>query len=203
MASEQQPWVRGDWMQTFTGRRFYPMDPQAADVDPVDIAHALSLICRYGGHTTSFYSVAEHSVLLSHAVPNRHALWALLHDAGEAYVGDMVRPLKRSMGLYRQVEDAILVAIAERFGLDRGASPSGRLGVIPDEVHAADSRILLDERAQVMAPTDDRWAQDDLEPLGVTIRGWSPLEAELAYRQRLDELLLPNPDSYQWLGTDR
>jgi hypothetical protein len=87
---------RGDWMQTFTGRAFYPLDPRPEDIDPVDIAHALSLICRYGGHSSRFYSVAEHCVLMSHAVAPEHALWALLHDATEAYLGDMIRPLKRS-----------------------------------------------------------------------------------------------------------
>ena len=63
-------WARGSWMQTFTGRQFFPLDPHPNDVDPVDIAHALSLICRYGGHTRRFYSVAEHCVLLSYA-PSR------------------------------------------------------------------------------------------------------------------------------------
>lgn len=56
---------RGDWMQTYTGRRFYPLDPRPDEIDPEDIAHALSLLCRYGGHVDRFYSVAEHCVLMS------------------------------------------------------------------------------------------------------------------------------------------
>lgn len=176
-----ESWERGSWMQTFTGRRFYPLDPRPEEIDPVDIAHALSLICRYGGHTTRFYSVAEHCVHLSYAVPAEHALWALLHDATEAYVGDMVRPLKHHMPEYRAAEDQVAIAVAKRFGLDPMWIDSA---VVKD----ADNRILLDERAAVMAPTEE-WQQDGLKPLGVTIEGWDPLWAELKYRERLAELL--------------
>lgn len=76
----QEAWSRGDWMQTYTGRRFYPLDPRSDEIDPADIAHALSLLCRYGGHVDRFYSVAEHCVLMSewvslgwHASRNTHA----------------------------------------------------------------------------------------------------------------------------------
>src|SRR5690349_19702773 len=126
-------WERGSWMQTFTGRRFYPLDPKVEDIDPTDIAHALSLICRYGGHVTRFYSVAEHCVLLSHAVSPENALWALLHDATEAYVGDMVRPLKQHMPAYRDVEDRLMLVIADRFGLPIRDGED----FLPDEVKAA------------------------------------------------------------------
>lgn len=175
-----EAWTRGSWMHTFTGRRFYPLDPRPEDVDPVDIAHALSLICRYGGHTTRFYSVAEHCVLLSHAVAPVHALWALLHDATEAYVGDMVRPLKHHMPDYCAAEDRVMVAIADRFGLASA--------LMPHEVKDADNRILLDERAAVLCPTEEVWAVDHLEPLGVQVHGMSPEWAEIAYAERLKEL---------------
>lgn len=87
-------WHRGSWMQTYTGRRLFPMDPSPADVDIIDIAHALSMQCRYNGHVRRFMSVAEHCVLISENVPAQDALWGLLHDATEAYVGDMIRPLR-------------------------------------------------------------------------------------------------------------
>src|SRR5690349_636686 len=116
-------WLRGSWMQTFTGRQFYPLDPRLDEIDPLDIAHALSMICRYGGHTKHFYSVAEHCLLMSHAVAPEYALWALLHDATEAYVGDMVRPLKHHMPDYRQIEDNLMEVIAERFGLSGWTMP--------------------------------------------------------------------------------
>ena len=77
---------RGGWIQTYTGRQFWPLDPRIEDIDIHDIAHALSHQCRYSGHCLRFYSVAEHSVLLSHHVAGEHMLWALLHDAWEAYL---------------------------------------------------------------------------------------------------------------------
>ena len=171
---------RGDWMQTFTGRQFYPMDPHPDDVDPLDIAHALSLLCRYNGHVTRFYSVAEHCVLMSQTFTDPAlALWALLHDATEAYVGDMIRPLKRSMPDYRAAEDRVMRAIAARFGI---------ADTMPAEVHEADSRILLAERDALMRPSGHAWGIDGLEPLPVEIRAWPPLVAEQEYLDRLAEL---------------
>lgn len=171
---------RGDWMQTFTGRAFYPMDPHPDDVDPRDIAHALSMICRYGGHVQAYYSVAEHCVLMSHAVAPENALWALLHDATEAYVGDMVRPLKHAMPAYRQAEDRLMGVICGRFDIER---------TCPAEVKAADNRILRDERDALMADPPLPWTSvEDVPALGVRIHGWSPAEAECRYLARLAEL---------------
>jgi hypothetical protein len=165
-------WLRGSWMQTYTGRQFFPLDPRPEDIDPLDIAHALSLICRYGGHTKRFYSVAEHCVLMADAVEPEFALWALLHDATEAYVGDMVRPLKHHMPEYRAVEDRLMAVIAERFGLS---------GTMPAAVKEADNRILLDERAVLLSEPPEVWQQDGLEPLGVRVRAFSPEIAEKEY----------------------
>ncbi len=193
MTEPTSDWGRGAWMQTFTGRKFFPMDPRPGDVDSIDIAHALSLICRYGGHARKYYSVAEHCVLMSYAVPEDHALWALLHDATEAYVGDMVRPLKHQLPEYQAAEARVMVAIAHRFGL--GST------VMPKAVKDADNRILLDERAVVLGPSPEPWEVEHLEPLGVKIRCLPPVVAEFQYANRLRELT--NLDSYQWLGMDR
>jgi hypothetical protein len=172
-------WLRGDWMQTYSGRRFYPMNPRPSEIDPVDIAHALSLLCRYGGHVDRFYSVAEHCVLMSNAVAPEHALAALLHDATEAYVCDVPRPLKAYLDAYREIEDHVWAAIAIRFGLALE---------LPAEVKQADTRILLTERAALM-PRAERWPVDDThEALPVVIAGWDPVTAELAYAARLDQL---------------
>lgn len=171
---------RGDWMQTYTGRAFYPLDPRTDEIDPVDIAHALSLLCRYGGHVQVFYSVAEHCVLMSEAVPPECALWALLHDATEAYVGDMIRPLKHAMPAYREAEDRLMAAICDRFGL----SPN-----CPGEVKEADNRILRDERDALMAAPPLPWYSiEDVPALGVQIGGWEPECAERRYLDRLYEL---------------
>lgn len=172
-------WLRGDWMQTHMGRRFYPLDPRANEIDPQDIAHALSLLCRYGGHVSRFYSVAEHCVLMSQAVAPEHALAALLHDATEAYVCDVPRPLKLVLPGYREIEDRVWAAVAQRFGLALE---------LPEEVKIADTRILLTERNALM-PRAERWVQDDdFTPLPVTIIGLSPDDAEERYLQRLEEL---------------
>jgi uncharacterized protein len=169
------------WMLTYTGRVFHPTEPDQHEIDPRDIAHALSLTCRYGGHVRRFYSVAEHCVLMSRAVPEEHALWALLHDATEAYVGDVVRPLKRELPAYREIENRLMGEICKVFGL----AP-----VMPDAVHEADNRILLDERAELLPPSPLPWGGglEDLAPLGVKVRGLDPLTAETDYRVRLMEL---------------
>lgn len=170
-------WGRGSWMQTYTGRQFYPLDARPEDILPEDIAHALSMICRYGGHVRQFYSVAEHCLLMSHAVAPEHALWALLHDATEAYVGDMVRPLKHHMPEYREVENRLMVVIGKRFGID-GTS-------MPDAVKEADNRILLDEWAALLTAPPVAWEQDGLKPLGVKI---GPLPWYVARKQYADRL---------------
>lgn len=173
--------TRGDWMQTFTGRPFWPLDPQPDDLDCRDIAHALSMLCRYNGAVHVFYSVAEHCVLMSHAVAPENALWALLHDATEAYMGDLIRPLKQHMPTYRQAEDRLMAVICEWAGLDP---------VCPAEVKAADVRIMRDERDALMSSPQRPWGSlDGVPALGVRVEGWAPAEAESRYFDRLGELL--------------
>lgn len=178
--NEGGEWLRGDWMQTYSGKRYFPMDPRPEDIDPVDIAHALSLLCRYGGHIDRFYSVAEHCVKLSYTVPPELALQALLHDATEAYVVDVPRPVKRYLADYRMVEDKVWKAIAIHFG-------------VPVELDMAvkehDTRILLNERQVLMRNAEvGAWSMDGMKPLDTTIDGWPPAEAEARYLARLKEL---------------
>ena len=171
---------RGDWMQTYSGGRFYPLDPQPGEIDRGDIAHALSLLCRYGGHVDRFYSVAEHCVLMSQFVEPEHALATLLHDATEAFVVDVPRPLKRVLRDYGAIEAAVWNAICQKFRIAAD---------LPESVKDADNRILLTERTALM-PRAERWSQDDeYSPLPVTIQCWSPSVAERAYAARLSELL--------------
>lgn len=170
----------GDWVQTYTGRGFYPLDPRVEDIDPIDIAHALSLLCRYGGHVSRFYSVAEHCVLMSQAVSPENALWALLHDATEAYVGDVVRPLKQMLPDYIEIEKDLMAVICRKYGLTLD---------MPEEVYAADTRILLDEKKVLMTGEFLPWdALQGMEPLSVFVNGWDPKTAEQEYLNRLEEL---------------
>lgn len=120
----------GDWMCTSTGRKFYPLDPRPEDFDPRDIAHALALENRYCGHLPKPYSVAQHSMMAREIVrdyfvaPSDVQLAALLHDAAEAYIKDIPRPLKRALGeSYRKIEHSVEAAIAQRFGLKLPMSP--------------------------------------------------------------------------------
>jgi hypothetical protein len=169
---------RGPWMALRSGGRYYPLEPRAEDIEPTDIAHALGMLCRYGGHVDRFYSVAEHCVLMSLSVPQEDALAALLHDATEAYVVDVPRPIKRLMPEYEVIEARVWSVIAERFGIP---------ATLPDSVHAADNNILFDETAALL-PTATWAAELGLSPIGVTITGWDPVTAESMYLMRLQEL---------------
>lgn len=130
----------GDWIETYTGRKFWPIDPDANDVDIEDIAHALSNMCRYAGHTTKFYSVAQHSVLVASQVSKENRLTALLHDATEAYLVDVPRPIKPYLKGYERIEQTVWEAIATKFDLPFR---------IPDEVKFIDRKICLNEQRDV------------------------------------------------------
>lgn len=129
---------RGPWIQTFTGRRFHYADPQPDDIHIFDIAHGLSMLCRYAGQCTRFYSVAEHSVQVSHQFADpKLAMIGLLHDATEAYCSDLPRPLKQMLPAYQEYENKLWSVIARKFGLPAD---------LPAEVHEVDTRMLVTER---------------------------------------------------------
>lgn len=159
-----------DWMETASGVKFQFMAPTSAQIVLEDVALALSRTCRYGGHTTRFYSVAEHTILMSDWVLRQpwgnplYALTALHHDDAEAYIGDLPRPAKQNMPQFKAVEDGIDRAVAARFGT---------LFPFPTWLKQADTAILVDERAQVMRQSGNRWAIDHERPLGV--RTWRVL----------------------------
>lgn len=159
-------WLCGHWAQTASGRAFYPLDPRPEDICIYDIAAGLSRLCRYAGQLrddVEHYSIAEHSVCLARYFYARGeidlARWALMHDAAE-FCGELIRPIKHAVSEYRTIEARIMRVICLRFGLPRDE---------PRTVKDADQRILLDERAAVMAPPPAPWDADDLEPLGAII----------------------------------
>ena len=158
---------KGGYISTYTGR-FWPMDPRASEVRLVDIAHSLAMQSRYAGHGKRFYSVAEHSVLIARHVKPEHKLAALLHDAPEAYLVDVPRPVKKMLAGYKEAEQNVWLAVAAAFGL----SP-----YLPDEVHEADTRIICDEMDQNMHETDP----GHIDPLGVTLEFWNPERAEAEF----------------------
>ena len=130
------------WIPTFGGLEFNLDDPQASLVDPYDIGHALANINRFTGHTLRPYSVAEHSLLVARLAPAEHKLQALLHDATEAYVGDLNSMVKRQCPAFQELEDRVRLAVAQRFRVE----PE-----IPQAVHTADLQALLIERDALYA----------------------------------------------------
>lgn len=168
----------GDWMQTFTGRQFWPIDPHADDVCIEDIAHALSMLCRFTGHCRVFYSVAEHSVFVSRLVPKELAMWGLLHDASEAYIADVGRPAKRFLNGYEGIEDRIMRVVCGAFNLD---------GAMPVEVKRADNAMLAAEARQLMWPHVADWNLSG-EPAEIEVEGLEPRYAEHLFLERFHEV---------------
>lgn len=168
------------WIQTYTGRQFWPLDPRPEHIQVEDIAHALSMLCRYNGHCLEFYSVAQHCVLMSHEVLPEHALWALLHDAAEAYLGDMPRPLKHQdeMAQFRLAETEIMLAVQDRF----------ELGDEPFEIRDADNRMIATEKRDIMGDGVGKWL-DHGQAYEVRIESWPPVVAERRFLDRFRELM--------------
>lgn len=170
------------WIQTFTGRTLYPLDPDPDALDIRDIAHALSLHCRFNGHCRVFYSVAEHSIRVSQQFSDDDALWGLLHDASEAYLSDVPKPLKQDLPEFRRAEDRLIRVIAERFSLP---------WPIPETVHEADMTLLMTERRDLMGEPVGDWGID-ADPLPERIDPLRPSEAERAFLTRFAELTVPS-----------
>lgn len=179
------------WILTRSGRKFDLASPTAAMVDPTDIAHSLSMQCRFNGHTSSFYSVAQHCYLVADLVPAEHQLAALLHDATEAYVGDLVRPLKEGMRnfaqglgalcLYESTEERVWQAICQRFNLDP---------ILPDCVKHADLVALATEKRDLMPEHPEPWpCLEGIQPHAGYIDPWQPSYSAIHYHGRLLQLL--------------
>jgi hypothetical protein len=168
------------WIQTYTGRKFCPLEPRAEDVFLEDIAHALSNQCRFSGHCEDFYSVAQHSVLVALCVERRgHGTMAtaaaLLHDASEAYLVDVPRPIKPHLVGYKAIEDAVMAQVAVRFGIMPEWFTS-------NVIKGADERLLATEARDLMRPAPEHWGLLR-PPLDEKIIPWQP---SMAKRMFLD-----------------
>lgn len=191
---------RGNWLQTFSGVKFYVRDPRPEDVRIEDIAHALSMVVRFGGHVRRPYSVAEHSVRVAECVAElggspEEIFWGLMHDAAEAYVGDIIWPLKRAPELagYKMVERRVELAICKAFRMSYD---------MPAIVKHADLVMLATEKRDLMRGDHttvereaiaakgetDKWYCDDVQPHPKAVVGWSPYDAKALFLSHFEKL---------------
>lgn len=185
------------WVQTYTGKRFVLASPDAAAVCIDDIAHSLSLQCRFNGHTREFYSVAQHSLLVASLLPGRAALYGLLHDASEAYTGDIVTPVKSTLRCgwrpFARTEAKLRRFLYET--LIRWPDDGPALTQICKEVDCAGARLLVTEARDLLSPSPAPWLPD-ARPLAERIVPLAPDEAERCFLLRYEALLA----SRVWYG---
>jgi hypothetical protein len=183
---DHAPPAPGPYLQTVSGRWVNPFDPDPAQLDAGDIARALANQCRFGGHSRVFYSVAQHSVIVSRLVEERggdveDVFAALMHDAAEAYLGDMPHPLKHRSPLgaaFKEAEDHLEQAIRDRFGIKPGVPA----------IKQADRALLATERRAFSAETWHWPELDGVEPLDLELTAWSPDKAADEFAARYAEL---------------
>lgn len=159
------------WIETYTGKQFFPLEPRTGDVDIVDIAHSLSMQCRFNGHTKVFYSVAEHCLVMAEELKakgfgRRLQLYGLLHDASEAYLSDVPRPVKRDLPGYRAAEAEVQRVILKAFGIPEPSVVEKSLVKVMDE-------LLLACEGRELMPNVKNWTGDiDFKLLSVLGRGF-------------------------------
>lgn len=176
--------VKPGWMMTYTGRIIYPLEFKAEDVCIEDIAHHLAHQCRYAGATKRHYSVAEHSVHVSKAAAWEDRAEALLHDASEAYLQDILSGMKKQeiMAPYRELEARVEQIIFDVFGVKSTPESAAR-------IKAIDTRIVMDETKELLANPEPYWeARPGMQPLGVGIMGLSGQDAEVYFLRQFSRL---------------
>lgn len=196
MLSTETAYTCVDWVPTYTGRGVNPRDPKPETFSIIDIAHHLSNQCRYGGATSQHYSTAQHCCALADYVQKERkgtpldCLQILMHDSAEAYLVDIPRPVKQFMPEYRLWDHRLTMVIREWLGL--GGVP------IPDWQDEVDSRIIGDEKAQLMSDSVVDW---DLtgKPLGIKIEPWGPRFAEQQFLARYATFSSKVHGSFQYL----
>ena len=164
-------------MTTFTGRHFDPMQIKTEDICMEDIAHALSLMCRGGGHLKYFYSVAQHSLncaaeAKARGWSERLQLACLLHDASEAYLSDIIRPVKANLTGYLEIENRIMGKILEKFNLSD----------LTEEEHRKwkqiDDEILYYELKNLMPGEEDLAVPELCALPDISQRDWQNVETD-------------------------
>lgn len=165
-----------DCIRTFTGKYVNIFKPDVSMFCIKDIAHALSMIPRFGGHLPGFYSVAQHSLAVCNSVGNDYQLQALMHDASEAYLMDIPSPIKHNLWNYQDIEEELMYNIAHVFKFD---------WPIYEQVKLADRKMLQWEWDNLMVSetTGRYWTSD-----GIKVTYWTPAQAEYNFLRKYDEI---------------
>ena len=168
-------------LQTSEDNYFDYLEPNADQIYIRDIAKALSKQCRFNGHCSHFYSVAQHSIHVAEIAPTELKLVALLHDAAEAYMGDIPTPLKKLLPQYKDMERKVENVILQAYGIK------------PDkifDIKPYDLILLATEKRDLMpAAYGENWSMlNGIEPLNDRIRPWSADVAEKEFLNMWDEL---------------
>jgi uncharacterized protein len=171
--------IHGPTILLVSGEYFHFLEPETSRFTILDIAHALSNICRFTGQSDRFYSVAEHSVHCSRHVAPDHAMAALMHDAAEAFIGDVSRPLKAMLPEYKIIEHRIERAIFDRFSIKYPFDP---------EINQVDNRLLVTEKCQLMNNSDERSDLRGFYPVEIELPCWAPEVAKSHFLVRYEEL---------------
>lgn len=163
---------------TQSGQYFDFIEPERYTLNIEDIAHGLAHCCRFVGQCRVFYSVAQHSVYVSHIVPEPMAMAGLFHDAAEAFLGDVSRPLKRLLPDYRAIEERVERALFVKLGIPYP---------LPSEIKRADMQMLRLEQMNLMPRHPDTWECDALPlPPGIILNESTALSPEEAFRAFMD-----------------
>jgi hypothetical protein len=188
----------GGWIQTYTGGTFTPTDPWPSynSIDIFDIAHALSLAARWTGHTRRHFSVAQHSVLVArwlkeHGYSKSVQLAGLMHDASEAYLTDVARPVKVQLSDYKVIEDMLLSCLLPWAGLNP---------VLDDAIKVADDCLLVTESRDLLRKPPRSWTYKPKSgPMKQRLRYWSHLRAEFEFLRTWSELSGRKVSWTKWL----
>lgn len=184
--------LKDRYLSTFTGNKFFPFAPHPHQIDIRDIAHGLSLLCRFSGQCPYFFSVAEHSIYVANNLPDNLKLEGLLHDASEAYLADLPRPVKVGLPEYNAIEAAVEEVIAQKFDL---AFPT------PSQVKTADNALLRNEVFTFFGA--ERYFEDFGEEYvsrGEHLFGFDPATAESKFLNLYSRLTAPSQRSGGQLG---
>lgn len=174
-----------NYISTYLGNRFHPEGPRIDHVALEDIAHGLAYQCRFNGQTRAFYSVAQHSLLVASVLPPELHRAALLHDAAEAYLGDMVKPLKRLLPDFGRIEAGVTQLIAQAFAVEFG-SDDAHATPVQRQIHVAikhaDMVALATEKRDLMPHSVEPWSYlHGIQPLPQAIHPLPPHEAKQAF----------------------